>query len=114
MLLQLFLQLRDQIVALCLDLILTGEQFAPQFAALAVEFTLMLLVSEFFFKRRRSHCSSADFLDLDINDLDFLFEAQLQVVGPGIELIDLLLEKAEIALIDFAQQTLLAVFRVGD
>lgn len=51
MLLQLYFELTDQVVALSLDLVLPREQLAPQLGALGFKLTLALLMSQLFFER---------------------------------------------------------------
>ena len=51
LLLQLEFQLGNQVVALALDVVLPGEQLAPQLGAFGFKLALALLVGQLFFER---------------------------------------------------------------
>lgn len=68
---------------------------------------------EFFLQRRRGRRGAPDLLNLAVDILDLLFEADLEVSRPGVQLLHLLIEELQIALVDVFGQAVPACGEVG-
>ena len=97
---ELAFDLRDQFLSLFVHLILRVEQRPALLVALRFERLDLLLPGELLFQRQRGRGGAAGLLDLAVELLDLAFEADLQVVGPAVELFGLGLEEAGVALGD--------------
>lgn len=69
----------------------------------------LLLADELFFERCCSGSGAAGFLDLPVEVLNLALQAELEVVGPAVELFGLGLEEAGVALGDVALDGFLAL-----
>ena len=94
--------LLDEALAIIVDLVLSVEEGTAAFLAVGFEGFDLLLAGEFFLKREGGGGCAAGFFDLAVDVFDFAFEADLQVVGPVVELGGLGFEELGIALGDVA------------
>jgi len=92
------LNLRGQFSALLIDLVLRVEERAALVVALGFEGLDLLLPGEFLFERQSDGRGAAGLLDLVVEFFDFTFEAQFEVVGSAVELLDFGLEEPGVAL----------------
>ena len=91
----------NQLLPLPVHLILSIEQRPPLLVALGFKGLDLFLTGELFLQRQRGSGGAAGFLDLAVQFLDLALQAELEVIGPAVELFGFGLEEAGVALRDF-------------
>ena len=95
---QLALDVGYQVRALTIDLVLGVEEGAAAMVALGFQSLDRLLPFQLRFQRKRGGGAAPRVLDLAVEFLDFALQAQLQIVRPAFELLDLGLENPTVPL----------------